>query len=80
MRTYITITFPVLLRGCETLSLTLEKEERLRVFENRGVPRNISGTCWVKILGDWTKLHNEKLHDLYTSPMVILAIISRRMR
>ena len=43
--------------------------------ENRVVPRNIYGTRWDKILGDWMKLHNEKLHDLYYSPIIILVII-----
>jgi len=42
----------------------MEEDERLRVSENRGVPRNIYGTRWDKILGDWMKLCNEKLHDL----------------
>jgi len=64
MKTYASVTFPVLLCGFETLSLTMEEDERLRVSENRGVPRNIYGTRWDKILGDWMKLCNEKLHDL----------------
>jgi len=79
MKTYASITFPVLLFGCETLPLTMEEDERLRVSEKRRVPRNIYGTRWDKILWDQTKLHNEKLHDPYYSPIIIL-VISKRMR
>jgi len=78
MKTYARVTFRVLLCGCETLSLTIKKDKRLRVSENRRVPRNIYGTRWDKILGDWTKLHNEMLHDLQYSPFISLVIISKR--
>jgi hypothetical protein len=77
METYASITYPVLLCGCETLSLTMMEDERLRVSENRRVPRNIYGTRWDKILGDWMKLHNKKLHDLYYLPIIILVIIQK---
>jgi hypothetical protein len=55
---------------CETLSLTLREEERLRVFEKR-VLRRIFGPKRVEVMGDWKKLHNEELHNLHSSPNVI---------
>jgi hypothetical protein len=53
--------------GCETWSLTLREERRLRVFENR-VLRRIFGSKSEKVTGYWRKLHNEALNDLYSSP------------
>jgi hypothetical protein len=53
---------PVVLYGCETWSLTLREEHRLRVFENR-VLRRISGTKRGEVTGEWRKLH-EEFHDL----------------
>jgi hypothetical protein len=55
---------------CETWSLTLRKEHELRVFENR-VLRRIYGTKRDEVTGDWRKLHNEELHNLYTYPSII---------
>jgi hypothetical protein len=66
----------VVLYGCETWSLTLREENRLRVFENR-VLRRIFGLRSVEVTRDWRKLHNEDLHNLYSSPNMIK---SRRMR
>jgi hypothetical protein len=62
--------------GCETWSLTLREENRLRVFENR-VLRRIVGPRRDEVTGEWRKLHNEELHNLYTSPDIIRQIKSR---
>jgi hypothetical protein len=67
---YKTITLPVVLYGCETWSLTLRENHRLEVFENR-VLRRIFGPKRNQVAGEWIKLHNEKLHDLYSSPSTI---------
>jgi hypothetical protein len=69
----------VVLYGCETWSLTLREEHRLRVFENR-MPRRIFGPKRDEVTGGWGKLHNEELHNLYSSPSIITMIKSRRMR
>jgi hypothetical protein len=69
----------IILYGCETWSLTLREEHRLKVFENR-VMRRIVGPKRDEVTGDWIKLHNEQLHDLYSSPSIIRIIKSRRMR
>jgi hypothetical protein len=69
---------PVVLYGCETWSLTLREEHRLRVFENRML--KIFGPKRDEVMGEWRKLHNKELHDLYSSPSIIRIIKSRRMR
>jgi hypothetical protein len=66
------------LYGCETWSLTLREERRLRVFENR-VLRRILGPKRDEVTGEWRKLHNKEL-DLYSSPKVVRVVKSRRMR
>jgi hypothetical protein len=66
MRIYKTIILPVVLYGCETWSLTLREEHRLRVFENR-VLRRIFGPKRDEVMGEWRKLHNKELRDLYSS-------------
>jgi hypothetical protein len=60
-------------------SLALREEHRLRVFENR-VLRRIFGPKWDKVTGEWRKLHNEELHNLYSSSDIIRQVKSRRMR
>jgi hypothetical protein len=69
----------VVLYGCEIWSLTLRKENILRVFENM-VLRRIFGQKRDEVMGEWRKLHNEELHDLYSSPSIIRIIKSRKMR
>jgi hypothetical protein len=73
IRIYKTTILPVALYGCETLSLTLREEHRLRVFENR-VLRRIYGPKRDGVSEDWRKLHNEEIHDLYSSPSIIRII------
>jgi hypothetical protein len=68
-----------LLYGCETWSLTLREEHGLRVFENR-LLRRIFGPKRDEVRGEWRKLHNEELRDLYSSPSIIRIIKSRRVR
>jgi hypothetical protein len=74
-----TISLSLVLYGCETWSLTLRKERRLRVFENR-VLRRVFGPKRDEVTGEWIKLHNEKFNNLYSSPDIIRVINSRRMR
>jgi hypothetical protein len=69
----------MVLVGCETLSLTLREEHRLRVFEKR-VLRRIFGPKRDGVTGGWRKLHIEELHNLYSSPSMIRMTKSRRMR
>ena len=61
---YRTIILPVVLYGCETWSLTLREERRLRLFESR-VLRRVFGPKRDEVTGEWRKLHNEELSDLY---------------
>jgi hypothetical protein len=74
-----TIILPVVLYGCETWSLTLREEHRLRMFENR-VLRRMSGSEREEVTGEWRKMHSEELHNLYYSTDIIRLIKSRRMR
>jgi hypothetical protein len=77
-RIYKTIILTVVLYGCETWSLTLREEHRLRVFKNR-VLRRIFGLKRDEVIGGWRKVHNEELHNLHFSPSIIRIIKSRRI-
>jgi hypothetical protein len=79
IKIYRTKILPVVLYGCKTWSVTLREEHRLRVFENR-VLRRIFGPKRDEVMGEWRRLHNEELDDLYSSPNIIRVIKSRRMR
>ena len=65
--------------GCETWSLTLREERRLRVFEDK-VLRRIFAPKRDEVIGEWRKLHNEELNILYASLNIARVIKSRRMR
>jgi hypothetical protein len=78
IKTYRSIILPVVLYRCETWSLPLREEQRLRVIENR-VLRRIFGPKRDEVTGEWRRPHNEELNDLYSSPNIIRVIKSRRM-
>jgi len=79
IKRYKTIILPVVLCGCETWSLTLTEERKLRVFENM-VLRRIFGPRRDEVTGEWRRFHNEELNDLYSSPNIVRLIKLRRMR
>ena len=72
------IAWPVVLYGCETWSLTLRDKRKLRVFENMML-RRIFGPRRDEVTGEWRRLHNEELNDLYSSLNIVRVIKSRRM-
>ena len=78
IKIYRTVILPVLY-GCETWSLTLREERRLSVFEKR-VLRRVFGPKKDEVTGDWRKLHNEELSDLYSLQNILRVVKSRRMR
>ena len=69
----------MVLYGCETWSLTLREEHRLRVFENR-VLRRVFGPKRDEETGEWRKLHNEELNGVYSLPNIVRVVKSRRIR
>jgi len=79
IKIYRTIILIVVLYGCETWSLILREQRKLRVFENM-VLRRIFGPRSDEVTGELRRLHNEELNDLYCSPNIVRVIKSRRMR
>jgi hypothetical protein len=79
IKIYRTIILPVVLYRCETWSLTLRQEPRLRMFED-GVLRRLFGPKRNQVTGEWRKLLNEELNYFYPSPSIVRVIKSRRMR
>jgi hypothetical protein len=79
VKTHKTIILPVVLYGCETWSVMLREEHRLRVFGNR-VLRGIFGPKRDEVTGEWRKLHSGELHNFYIFPNIIGQSKSRRMR
>jgi hypothetical protein len=77
LKIYRTIILPITSYGCETWSLTLREEHRLRVSGNR-VLREIFGPK-DEATQEWRRLHNKEIHDLYSCPNIIHVIKSRRM-
>jgi len=73
IKIYRTIILPVVLYGCETWSLILREERKLRVFENM-VLRRIFEHRWDEETGEWKRLHNEGLNDFYSSPNIVRVI------
>ena len=69
-----TIILPIVLYGCETWSLTLREEHRLRVL------RRVFGPKRDEVTGEWRKLHNEELSDMYSLPNILWLVKSKRMR
>jgi hypothetical protein len=78
IKIYKIIILPVVLYGCETWSLTLREEQRLRVFENRALGKKFGPKREED--GSWRKLPNDELHNLYFLPNIVRMIKSRRMR
>jgi len=74
-----TIILPVVLYGCETWSLILREERRLRVFDNRVLRREF-GPKRDEVTAEWRKLHNEELMDLYSLSNIVRVVKSRRKR
>jgi hypothetical protein len=68
----------VVLNGCETWSLTPEEGHRVRAFENR-VLRRILGPKRDEVTGGWKKLHNEEIHNFYSSQSIIIMVKSRKI-
>jgi len=72
------LNFYIVLHGCENWSLKLREERKLRVFENMVLRRTV-GPRKDDVTGEWRRLHNEELNDLYSSPNIVRVIKSRRM-
>jgi hypothetical protein len=71
VKIYKTIILPAALNGCETWSLTLWEEHKLRVFENR-VLKRIFGLKRDDVMGEWRKLHSDEPHSMFPSLNIII--------
>jgi hypothetical protein len=78
IKIYRNIIFLVVLYGCETWLLTLKQERWLSMFVSRVL--KIFGPKRDKVTGDWRKLHNKELNDLYSLPIIVRLVKTRRMR
>jgi hypothetical protein len=78
IKIYKTIIFSVVLHGCETWSLALREDHRLKVLEDSTLKR-IFGPKRDEVIGGWRKLHCEEFHNVYSSPNIIRMIKSRRL-
>jgi sorting nexin-29 len=72
IKIYKTVILPVVLHVCETRSLTLGEEHRLRIFENRVLRKTVGPKREED--GSWRKLHNDELHSLYSSSNIVRVI------
>jgi hypothetical protein len=79
IKIYRNIILLVVLYGCETWSLTLSEERKMRVFENRVLRRTV-GPKRDEVTGEWRTFRNEEVHDLYSSLIIVQVIKSRRVR
>ena len=79
IKIYRIIILPFVLYGCETWSLTLREEHRLKVFENK-LLRGIFCPKRDEVIGEWRRLHNEELNDLYCSLSIVRVVNWGRMR
>jgi hypothetical protein len=79
IKIYKILILSVILYACETWSLTLREERRLRLFENR-VLRKVFGPEKDEVAREWRKLHNEGLNDLYSLPNIVRVVKSKPMR
>jgi len=79
IKIYRTITLPVVLYGCETWSLKLREERKLKVFDNRVLRRKF-GPRRDEVTGEWRRFYGDELNDLYCSHNIVRVIKSRRMR
>jgi hypothetical protein len=77
IKIYRTIILPVVLYGCETWSLTLRNKNRLRIFDK--MIGRLFGPKREEVKENWRKMHNEKLHNLFSSPYFIVMTKSRRI-
>jgi hypothetical protein len=79
IKTYRAVILPVIFHACGTWSLIRREEHRLRVFDNRALEQ-IFGPKMDEVIGEWKRLHNEKLYDRHSSPNFIRVMKSRKMR